>query len=231
MHSKTLIITELKQLLDTMDPNDIYRSIYDHENNLLVKGSFPVQQRLVDDYCKVDFTGKTVVDLGCNFGFFSFIAAQKGASHITALDYLPEIVKGATLLASLYGHDNVTFKTFDIESPDKNLGNYDVAMLVDFFGKSNIRKQKIKSLLEFLQTLSDSELLMAFRPINRIEKDLKMSLDDFLKLYPAEYVRDGAFILMDYVRDILADKWEMTAVSEYDGHFSKDKFLFHCQRK
>ncbi len=224
------ITARLKRILSTIDRGDIYRSIYDPQGNLLATGSIPVKQQLVDDYCTVDFTGKTVVDLGCNFGFFSILAAKLGAKQITALDYLPEIVEGAKLLAILYGHENIEFKTFNIEKPQDDLGKFDVAMLVDFFGKSNIRKQKITSLLNFLTTLSDHELLMAFRPINRIEKDLRMSLDDFAKLYPSQYTTDGSFFLVNYVKDILADNWQMTAVSNYNGQFSKDKSLFHFRK-
>jgi predicted RNA methylase len=223
MQPEQEIVEKLKALLDQMDPNDIYRSIFDHEKNLIVQGAFPVQQRLVDDYCRVDFKDKTVVDLGCNFGFFSFQAARLGAKHVTGLDYLPEIVKGASLLSSLYGYDNVVFRRFDIEEPETDPGKYDIAMLVDFFGKSNIRKQKIRPLLSFLQTLSDKELLLAFRPINRIEKDLKLSLDTFSKLYPQKYVTDGSFVLEAYVKDILFDQWEMSPVSNWNGSFSKDK--------
>jgi len=231
MQKKTPNVKRLQQILASIDRGDIYRSIYDPQGNLLARGDIPVKQQLVDDYCTVDFQGKTVIDLGCNFGFFSILAAKLGAQQITALDYLPEIVEGAGILASMYGHENITFKTFDIEAPKDDLGKFDIAMLVDFFGKSNIRKQKIKQLLTFLRTLSDSELLMAFRPINRIEKDLRMSLEDFSKLYPAQFITDGSFFLVDYVKDILKNDWEMTPISNYKGQFSKDKSLFHCRNK
>ncbi len=231
MQPEQKIVEKLKALLGQMDPNDIYRSIFDNDNNLIAQGAFPVQQRLVDDYCRVDFKNKTVVDLGCNFGFFSFLAARLGAKQVTGMDYLPEIIEGATLLSSLYGHDNVMFRRFDIEEPETDPGKYDIAMLVDFFGKSNIRKQKIAPLLSFLQTLSDMELLLAFRPINRIKKDLKLSLNAFSKLYPQKYVTDGSFMLEAYVKDILFDQWKMSPVSNWNGSFSKDKYLFHCTRR
>jgi len=231
MQKKTPDVKRLQQILTSIDQGNIYRSIYDPQENLLAKGDIPVKQQLVDDYCTVDFQGKTVVDLGCNFGFFSILAAKLGAKQITALDYLPEIVEGGEILASMYGHENITFKIFDIENPKDNLGKFDIAMLVDYFGKSNIRKQKIRQLLTLLKAFSDSELLIAFRPINRIEKDLRISFEDFKKLYPAQFITDGSFFLVDYIEDILKDDWEMTAVSNYRGQFSKDKSLFHFQKR
>lgn len=221
----------LLHILAALDKNDIYRSIYDRDGNLLAEGCFAVKQHLIDSYCDIDFKGKSVVDLGCNFGFFSFLTARQGASTVTGLDYLPEVVEGAGHLASVLGYDNVFFKTFDIEKPAKDIGKFDIAMLLDFFGKSNIRKRKVLGLLEFLKTLSDSELLMAFRPINRIDRDLKLTEKEFRPLYPEKYTKNGNFYLIDYIEDNMTEDWDMKAVSDYRGEVSKDKFLFHFVRR
>jgi tRNA (mo5U34)-methyltransferase len=221
----------LQHILAGLDKNDIYRSIYDKDGNLLAEGCLAVKQQLIDSYCEIDFKGKSVVDLGCNFGFFSFLTARQGASAVTGLDYLPEVVEGAGHLASVLGYDNVFFKKFDIEKPTTDIGKFDIAMLLDFFGKSNIRKQKVHGLLEFLKTLSDNELLMAFRPINRIDKDLKLTEEKFCPLYPEKYIKNGNFYLVDYIRDNMAEDWDMAAVSDYKGEVSKDKLLFHFTRR
>lgn len=230
MTNNTEILEKLEKLLKNISPGDIYRTIHDPEGNILAHGDIPVQQHLVDDYCKVDFKDKTVIDLGCNFGLFSRLATELGAKHVTGLDYLPEVVEGATLLASLYGYKNISYQTFNIEKPDRELGLFDIAILVEFFGKSNIRKQKIEGLLNFIRTLSNTELLIAFRPINRIDKDLRMTQEAFSQLYPGEYTIDGSFYLINYIHDFLGDSWQMKAVSNYDNEFSKNKLLFHCQR-
>ena len=60
----------LQHILAGLDKNDIYRSIYDKDGNLLAEGILAVKQQLIDSYCEIDFKGKSVVDLGCNFGFF-----------------------------------------------------------------------------------------------------------------------------------------------------------------
>jgi len=221
----------LRNILQNIDKSDIYRPVYDKNGELLAEGFTTVKPQLVDDYCKIDFAGKSVVDLGCNFGFFTFLAARQGAKHVTGLDYLPEVVEGSRHLAALLGYENVSFRTFNIEKPDTSIAQFDIAMLVDFFGKSNIRKQKINRLLNFLKSLSDTELVLAFRPINRIEKDLKLTSASFSRLYPAKYISGGLFYLIDYIYDNMADQWEMSAVSEFNGEVSKDKLLFHCKRK
>ncbi len=221
----------LKKLVAGLDKSDIYRSVYDLDGNLLAEGIEPLQNKLIDDFSQVDFKGKTVIDLGSGFGFFSFLSAKLGAKSVTGIDRVADIVKGANILADLHGYGNVEFTTFNFENPHRDLGKYDLAMLVDFFGKSNIRKQKIKMILQFVKSLSDQELLFAIRPINRIEKDLRMSISQFSKLYPGSYIKDGSFHLLHYLEDILADNWSIQAVSQYSGENYKQKLLFMCNRK
>lgn len=228
--NKNKNIDELQKLLDKLDSSDIYRSVYDLDGNVLAEGVEPLRDQLVNDYKLVDFRDKTVVDLGCGFGFFSFLAAKQGAAHVTGVDCVREIVDGATILADLHEHSNVQFREFNFEQPVGDLGVYDLAMLVDFFGKSNIRKKKVQAIVEFIKTLSHKELLFAVRPINRIKQDLKMTVSEFSALYPSQYIRDDSFFLLEYIDDILGDEWQLQAVSGYDGTFRKHKLLFLCRR-
>src|SRR5688500_4813236 len=39
-----------------------------------------------------DLTGKTVLDLGCSFGFFCFEAVKRGASRVVGFDVDPESI-------------------------------------------------------------------------------------------------------------------------------------------
>jgi SAM-dependent methyltransferase len=43
-----------------------------------------------------DLTGKTVLDLGCNQGFFCFAAVERGASFVTGIDRNPAHIAAAT---------------------------------------------------------------------------------------------------------------------------------------
>jgi len=224
-------IDQLKELLQGLDKEDIYRSVYDPDGNLLAEGVEPLKKQLIDDFRKVDFNRKTVVDLGCNFGFFSFLARELGAQKITGVDAVPEVVRGGRLLAAANNVENIDFTTFNFETPDKDLGMFDLVMLVDFFGKANIRKQKVESIIRFMKSIADKELLFAIRPINRIVKDLKLTESAFSGLYPDKYIADGNFYLLEYIKDILTKEWAISPVSEYDGRFCKHKILFLCQKK
>lgn len=224
-------LRQLKNLLAGLDKKDIYRSVYDMDGKLLAEGLEPLRQYLIDDFKSVDFSGRTVADLGCNFGFFSFLAADSGASHVTGVDFMPEIVEGGRLLALLGKYGNVSFTTFNFEQPDKDLGRFDMVMLVDFFGRSNIRKRKVEYIINFMKSVADKEMLFAIRPLNRIVKDLRMSESEFSSLYPGQYISAGVFNLLHYIKDLLDEEWEIRPVSQYDGEFRKHKILFICSKR
>lgn len=231
METRKDLLNQIGKLLSTFRPEDIYRSVYDHQGNLMVKGAMPVEERLIKDFKKVDFKGKTIVDLGCNLGLFSFIAADRGAAHVTGIDQFQEIIDGCYLFARLRELTNVSFKTFDMELDKKELGTFDMAVLIDFFGKSNIRKQKIPNFLNLLETLADKQILTSYRPVNRIKKDLKMTVDEFGRLYDDTYIKDGCFLLFDYINDLMSERWTVKTISNEDQKYSKYKKLFLYERK
>jgi tRNA (mo5U34)-methyltransferase len=52
-----------------------------------------------------DLTGKTVLDIGCNAGFFSMRFKQRGAKRVVAIDIDPVVLKQARFLSQHFGLD------------------------------------------------------------------------------------------------------------------------------
>ena len=52
-----------------------------------------------------DFIGKTVLDIGCNPGFYSFAAKLRGAKSVVGLDHQPQYIEQARLLREILGID------------------------------------------------------------------------------------------------------------------------------
>lgn len=52
-----------------------------------------------------DLTGKTVLDVGCNAGFYAFEMKRRGAAHVVAVDPDPRYLAQARLAAEVLGHD------------------------------------------------------------------------------------------------------------------------------
>lgn len=225
-----VLLQRLHGIVAGLNQDAIYRSVYDPWGNLLAEGVEPLKRQLLNDFDKVDFQNKTVVDLGCNFGLFSFLASAGGARRVLGLDSMPEVVEGAEILARLKKNDTIAFQVFDFEEQKSLPGSFDMVMLVDFFGKSSIRKRKVDGILEFMTSSDARELLFAIRPINRIESDLKLTTSTFATLYPQKYIHNDSFSLLDYIGDILGSQWQIEPISRYDGKYCKHKLLFLCRR-
>lgn len=61
-----------------------------------------------------DLSGRSVLDLGCNYGFFCFEAKKRGAARVVGIDVDPENIRKARLLADCLGLE-VEFRLADIE--------------------------------------------------------------------------------------------------------------------
>ncbi len=71
-----------------------------------------------------DLTGKTVLDIGCNAGFYSFEMKRRGAARVVGIDSDDRYLDQARFAADALGVDGVTFR---------NLSIYDVGRLGERF--------------------------------------------------------------------------------------------------
>jgi SAM-dependent methyltransferase len=62
-----------------------------------------------------DMTGKTVLDIGCKYGYFCFEALARGATRAVGVDVDPDSVRKGRLLADCLGA-NASFGLLDVET-------------------------------------------------------------------------------------------------------------------
>jgi 2-polyprenyl-3-methyl-5-hydroxy-6-metoxy-1,4-benzoquinol methylase len=74
-----------------------------------------------------DFTGKTVLDIGCNAGFYSFAAKLRGAKSVLGLDHQPHYIEQARLFREILGVA-VDLQVSDGHDLDERLGTFDVVI-------------------------------------------------------------------------------------------------------
>lgn len=60
-----------------------------------------------------DLTGKSILDVGCRYGFFSFEAAKRGARRVLGVDFDDDALRKAEKLKEVLGTD-VEFRKLDI---------------------------------------------------------------------------------------------------------------------
>ncbi len=72
----------------------------------------------IQRYIPADLSGKTVLDIGCNAGFFSIAAKQRNADHVLGIDTSPGFLKQAEFVRDVLGLD-IDYRNMSIyEIPD-----------------------------------------------------------------------------------------------------------------
>ncbi len=74
-----------------------------------------------------DFSGKTVLDAGCNAGYYSFVAKRRGAERVLGVELDSHCCRQAQYLSSLLGLD-VQFMNDDAHNVDASLGAFDIVI-------------------------------------------------------------------------------------------------------
>ena len=96
------------------------------EDGLVLKGQWDMERHLPYFDLPHDLTGKTVLDIGCNTGFFSFECEKRGAQRVVALDVriVPAFFAARKILDS-----KVEFVQKNIyETEPGSLGRFDVVL-------------------------------------------------------------------------------------------------------
>ena len=80
-----------------------------------------------------DLSGKSVLDIGCNEGFFSFEAEKRGAKRVVAIDKSLEAQEKFHLIKELR-HSKVEFLFADVlELDPAGLGQFDIVFFLSVF--------------------------------------------------------------------------------------------------
>ena len=215
-------------LANAIEPEHRYRTVYDADFSVLVPGKEVIDPDTLAAFSRIDFAGRTVVDLGCNFGFFTFQARRLGAAAVVGVDREARVLDGCELLKRHFAVDGVDFARHDIDDSDCSLlaRRFDIAMLVEFIGKTFVLENRVAPALAFLERLSDRELIISVQKIYWIKKELGTTPEALRRLYSERYIAGGDFLLLDYVRDFLAPRWRMEPISPMaEGYEKPRKFL------
>jgi SAM-dependent methyltransferase len=216
---------ELVQILDLAGADKIWRPVYDQDNNLLFDGVADPREATREELDQVGFPGKTVVDLGCNTGWFSFLASNMGAQSVVGIDLDPHLIQGCELLNRIHCCENVTFVTDDFTSPDVP-GPYDIGLMLSFLGRGKIQLG-INPFLDALERLSQKVMVTSARYYYRIRKHLSGDSERLARLYGPEYIDGDYFLLLNYIRDYYRDSWDMKIISpQYDDESFKNTMMF-----
>lgn len=200
---------QLRPILDQIEDHDIWYPLYNIQGRPVFSGRDKYEEFYTDLDCYVYFTGKTVIDLGCNLGHYSFLAARLGAAQVVGLDINEKMIRACNILRDYLDLSQVEFKTTDFLSATPN-NRYDIVLMIDYIGKNTINKFKLKQALVAAESRSRKEILFTFHHAYTIHGKLKTTEENLIPFYTADFIRDGKFQVLNYVKNHFAGKGLMT---------------------
>jgi tRNA (mo5U34)-methyltransferase len=84
--------------------------------------------RVIDQFVPEDLTGKTVLDIGCNAGFFSLEMKRRGAKRVVGIDIMPHILAQARFTSHWFDLpiELLEWDVYNIEA----LGTFDIVIFL-----------------------------------------------------------------------------------------------------
>jgi tRNA (mo5U34)-methyltransferase len=93
-------------------------------------GDYPsFKWRMFEKSLPADITGKTVLDIGCNGGFYSIQMKRRGAAHVTAVDSDSRYLNQARFAAQVCGV-NIEFRQMDVYEVAKLRQKFDIVLFM-----------------------------------------------------------------------------------------------------
>ncbi len=223
-------IKELEEILKSVGPQNVWHPVVVNGDKLLANGIGESVDGIRDSDGVLNFDGKTVVDMGCNFGFYSFFVKSAGARYVLGIDLDERIIRGCEILKTIHDIEGVNFRRLDIIKAE-GVGEFDIGIMIDLIGKDKIRTGTAKELLNSLERISQKEMLLTLRPRYHIEKKLRGDFQGLKEKYSSNYIRNCYFYMVDYVRDRFKSAWEMNVISGQNDPEGTKQTLHFVKRK
>jgi len=97
-------------------------------------GDFPAfKWEKIAPHIPEDLSGKTVLDIGCNAGFYAIELAKRGA-RVTAIDLDPHYLRQGEWAAEQFGlQDRITFRKMQVYDLSREQEHYDIIWFMGVF--------------------------------------------------------------------------------------------------
>jgi len=107
------------------------------EPNKIQPGTYPEypesRWQLIENYIPKDLTGKTVLDLGCNAGWFATKMKERGADYVLGIDVMPQFIDQAKFISEYFDLP-IDYKLMNIyEFVLKNRRKFDYVLFLGLF--------------------------------------------------------------------------------------------------
>ncbi|MBV9901123.1 MAG: TIGR04290 family methyltransferase [Alphaproteobacteria bacterium] len=165
-------------------------------------GDYPnLKFRRFEAHLPADLAGRTVLDIGCNAGFYAMEMKRRGAGRVVGIDSDERYLAQARFAAETLGYDNIEFR---------NLSVYDVATLgerfdlVVFMGVLYHLRHPLLALDLIHEHVAGDMLL--FQSMQRGSKQVMDTADDY-PFEETEVFRESAWPKMYFIEREYAHDW------------------------
>jgi tRNA (mo5U34)-methyltransferase len=162
-------------------------------------GNYPRQKfRKFADAIPADLTGKTVLDIGCNGGFYSLEMKRRGADRVLGVDFDEAYLAQARFVAEVEGAD-IEFRQLSVYDVGKLGEKFDIVI---FMGVLYHLRHPLLALDLIREHVADD--MLVFQSMQRGSKDVP----EIAENYPFEQTKlfeDPAFPQMYFIEHRYAD--------------------------
>jgi tRNA (mo5U34)-methyltransferase len=146
-----------------------------------------------------DLSGKSVLDVGCNAGFYSIEMKKRGAARVVAIDSDEIYLEQGRFAASVVGYDDIEFRKMDVYDVGKLGEQFDVVIFMGVL-------YHLRHPLLALDILHDTVVrdVMIFQSMQRGSSNVAGVADDYPFWDHGVFQRDG-YPLMYFVEKKYAE--------------------------
>lgn len=188
------------------------------KNGLSTSGKVKTDSRL-QWFHEFEFTGKSVLDIGCNSGQYSLYAKKAGASSVTGIDVDEKRINEARILA-LNEDLDVDFKVGGVEQVN-DLGKFDIVICIAVVTEVENVLGALRAIRDVTNETAIMEMGLA-RPMvyasaNRRwwKKDHKLSRrSKVAEMHRHQHAGWVCFPSLPVVSDLFGEDFEVSAMGE-----------------
>jgi tRNA (mo5U34)-methyltransferase len=181
-------------------------------HNMDLRGTWTAPDHFLGDYpgrkfrrfaerLPQDLTGKSVLDIGCNAGFYSIEMKRRGAKRVLAIDSDDRYLAQARLAIDTLGHEGIELRNLDVYDVGAIRERFD---LVIFMGVLYHLRHPLLALDLIREHVADDLLL--FQSMQRGSKQV-LPLEENYPFEESEMFFESGFPTLHFIEKRYADDW------------------------
>ena len=194
---------ELQRRIDALAPwfhNMNLRGIWTAPNHFL--GDYPAAKfERFSPHLPASLEGKSVLDIGCNAGFYSIEMKRRGANRVVAIDSDDRYLSQARLASEVLGFPDIEFRKLDVYNVGAIGERFD---LVIFMGVLYHLRHPLLALDLIREHVADD--MMLFQSMQRGSKNV-LKLDQDYDFSETELFFESSFPKLHFIEHRYADDW------------------------